>query len=281
MTTEELKLKVINAQAKVEKKKAIIQKHQARLEKLIARAADSYEIRYKESEIKEATKNLEEARKTLSNWKSKLAQRISEDEYLEANTPAILKDFLHGWKSDAIIYYQDRYASYQEFRADLLERELEARREALATLPELDRARELYQGRELTAYDLHNLFPRKPVEAFLKERGLDYEAVQTALAARADHIISRMLDIRDANERAEWLEKAMERERKAKLLDLTNRIMKVVGRIADASGLYIADNGEINGYIDGTEGRAKVETIGAGGYNIQRFHFRTLIHEVK
>ena len=39
--------------------------------------------------------------------------------------------------------------------------------------------------------------------------------------------------------------------------------------------------GDINGIIVGTEGKAKIQTIGAGGYNIQCFHFRTLIHEIK
>lgn len=89
------------------------------------------------------------------------------------------------------------------------------------------------------------------------------------------------MEIRDDAERAEWLDKAMEDEKKAKLVDLIVRINKVVGTITDASFLRIGAKGDINGYVVGTEGRAKVETIGAGGYNIVCFHFRTLIHEYK
>ena len=51
--------------------------------------------------------------------------------------------------------------------------------------------------------------------------------------------------------------------------------------ITDAAALYIGPEGDINGIIVGTEGKAKIQTIGAGGYNIQCFHFRTLIHEIK
>ena len=44
----------------------------------------------------------------------------------------------------------------------------------------------------------------------------------------------------------------------------------------DASYLSIK-NVNLNGYIIGKDGKATVETIGAAGYNIQIYHYRTLI----
>lgn len=281
MTKEELTLKVINAQAAAEKKKAIVQKQWDRLHKLIEKGADAYDISIKQDEIKEAERKLETARKTLDNWKAKLDEKISEDAYLEANAPEVIKTFLEGWKQRAIQYYMDRFTQHIKFREDLRQQELEARREALETLPELERARELYKGRGIGERELDNLFPRKPVQDFLHTRGLDYYQVQRKIKADADGTINRMMGIWDADERADWLEAEMEKEKRAKLLDLTQRIMKVVGRITDAGYLKIGPKGDINGYINGTEGKAKVETIGAGGYNIQCYHFRTLIHELK
>jgi|GEM_PF-3813323 len=61
------------------------------------------------------------------------------------------------------------------------------------------------------------------------------------------------------------------------IIEKTNNI---VGEITDASYLSVDGNGNLNGYIIGTRGKASVSTIGAGGYNIQCFHFRTLIHEI-
>ena len=58
-----------------------------------------------------------------------------------------------------------------------------------------------------------------------------------------------------------------------------NRISIVVGVITDASGLFIGKTGGIEGLIRGTIGVARIETIGAGGYNIQCFHYRTLVHK--
>ena len=281
MKQEELKLKVINAESKVAKRAATLKKHHDQLAKMIAKGADEYDIRYKRDDIKSATEKLEDARRILKNWQSKLNERISQDEYLEANAPEIIKTFLENWKQNAITYYTEKYTRFKEFGKELREKELEARREALRTLPELERYREIYKDREPSAYDLHNLWPRKAVDKFLEERGLGYNQIQKKLRNAGDGIIFRMCDIRDANERAAWLSEAMEEEKREKLLDLMARINKVVGTITDAAYLSIGPKGDIEGYIVGTEGRATIETIGAGGYNIQCFHFRTLIHEYK
>lgn len=133
----------------------------------------------------------------------------------------------------------------------------------------------------MTDYDLANLWPRKDVDEFLHERGLDYYQIQRKLKGEGDGVTFRLLEIHDEQEREAWLERTMEEEKRAKLLDLIGRIMSTVGTITDATALRIGPEGDINGYIEGTEGKAKIQTIGAGGYNIQCFHFRTLIHEYK
>lgn len=281
MTKKELETKVINAQATVTKKKAIIQKHRDQLAKLISKGADDWDIRRKRSDIEEATKKLAEAEQIAKNWEDKLGAQISRDAFIEANAPQVIKDFLENWKANAIKYYRQHRIDFIAYRKELRQKEREARLEALRTLPELERYREIYKDREPSDSDLLNLWPRKAVDEFLKERGLDYRSIQEKLAARSDYVTNRLLEIRDEAERETWLENTMEEEKKAKLADLICRINKVVGTITDASYLHIGPKGDINGYVVGTEGRAKVETIGAGGYNIVCFHFRTLVHEFK
>ena len=281
MTQNDLREKVIKAEAKVAKRTAVLQKHREQLAKLIQKGADQFDIRIKKSDIESAEDKLEEAKKILANWKEKLDERITSDDYLEANAPEILKEFLENWKQHAIDYYRQKRIRFIEYRKELRAAERAARLEALQTLPSLERSRKLYEGREPSDCDLANLWPRKDVDEFLHERGLDYYQIQKKLQAKGDGTIFRMLEISNEQEREEWLERTMEEEKRAKLLDLIGRIMSTVGTITDASALYIGPEGDINGYIVGTEGKAKIQTIGAGGYNIQCFHFRTLIHEMK
>lgn len=74
--------------------------------------------------------------------------------------------------------------------------------------------------------------------------------------------------------------KINERDADMWLLDLYNRVVAVTGEITDASGIRWGGKC-LDGIIIGKEGKAIVETIGAGGYNIQRWHLRTLVKEVK
>lgn len=80
----------------------------------------------------------------------------------------------------------------------------------------------------------------------------------------------------------EKLNKTIAQEKLNKYYDLCNRITAEVGEIIDASGLSIGNQkGELNGIVKGTEGTARVETISAGGYNIQCFHYRVLVHKIR
>ena len=79
----------------------------------------------------------------------------------------------------------------------------------------------------------------------------------------------------------EKLQKELDQEADAKYDDIIERTNFICGKITDASGLYVGMKGDLDGYIKGERGTAKVQTIGAGGYNVQRFHFRTLVHEAK
>ena len=281
MTRKELEAKTINAQATVAKKRAVIEKHRTQLAKMISKGADEWDIRFKREEIAEAIKKLEEAERVAKNWEDKLGEHITRDAFIEANAPQVIKDFLENWKANAIAYYLKNRIDFIDYQKDLWKREREARREAMKTLPELEDERKRFADREPSDFELGNLWPRKPVEEFLKERGLDYNSVREKLAARSDPITAKLVQTRNKEEREAWLEKTIEEEKKAKLADLISRINKVVGTITDASSLTIGGKGDINGFVVGTEGKAKVETIGAGCYNIVCFHFRTLIHEIK
>ena len=77
------------------------------------------------------------------------------------------------------------------------------------------------------------------------------------------------------------IREAVAKERIRKENNFIARVEKVVGKITDATDLKVADNLELNGIVIGQEGKAKVSTITAGGYNIQCFHFRVLVKKIK
>ena len=80
----------------------------------------------------------------------------------------------------------------------------------------------------------------------------------------------------------EKLTQILKEEKNRKYEDLVKRVTAVTGTIKDASKLSIGkQQGEINGIVIGERSKAKVETISAGGYNIQCFHYRVLVHEIK
>lgn len=74
----------------------------------------------------------------------------------------------------------------------------------------------------------------------------------------------------------EEFRKIEEREADAWLLNLYQRVMEITGPVTDCS--RIRRGGKcLDGIVIGENGTAEVTTIDAGGYNIQRYHLRTLV----
>ena len=69
------------------------------------------------------------------------------------------------------------------------------------------------------------------------------------------------------------------------VLNLINRTVDIAGKITDCQYLCLEQDNLgysiINGIVIGEKGKARVESIGAGGYNIQRYHIRVLVKEIK
>lgn len=74
-----------------------------------------------------------------------------------------------------------------------------------------------------------------------------------------------------------------ERDAKNLILNLYNRVVEITGEITSWSYIYLTQGAHfsavLNGYVEGKQGRAYVESILAGGYNIQRLHVRVLVKE--
>lgn len=310
MNVEQLRAKVVAAEQKVEKCRKTIERHKAQLEKkaeslrkmgIEPETADKYafvqngsemnreaywllcDYDNKKDDIKGSQRKLEDAERILAGWNEKLDIEINKEKIIQDTVPQVIKDFLEDWKEKAFDWYVNRYDAFLKFRDDLRAEERAARLEAYYTLPEYAETRERRKAflgdEEPDNSTLINLYPRKPVEEFLKERNLDYYTIQQRIQNFGDQIIFKMLDYRDSDARLKYLDGALEEDKKRKLLFLINSITNITGPITDAKHLYIS-GGDLNGVVTGEKGVAKIQTFSAGGYNIQCFHWRTRVDDV-
>jgi len=201
--------------------------------------------------IENAYKAIEEKKATIERYKVQLAK--SEEKELEFEAlPDVIKrfasDVAEAWDSwDAF-----RQASVIEARneCDTLYNEMyEARREM-----GYEGAKEKVKVLQAVIDEIHSKYSHKECDAlpYMSKDAIHEENVK---------------------------------ESKVLALDLAYRVEKIVGNIVDASDLRLSRGNTgcvvINGLVKGESKVAKVQSVGAGGWNIQRFHIRTLVNEVK
>lgn len=82
----------------------------------------------------------------------------------------------------------------------------------------------------------------------------------------------------------EQIHDANVKDAKGIILNLVNRVKRITGDITDWKYLRVTigtyGGAVLNGLVTGKEGKCCVESIGAGGYNIQRYHIRVLVKPI-
>lgn len=241
-------------QKRVAGKKAAVAKLEAKIARIEAAKATNWEKNpyyYHESDLKWALRDLEDERKALAKYEAELA--TAQNKAASRNVKVIL-EFLDNWKARVTQHY-----------ASAIDRYLAERSEMYAKSNEAHKWRCDEEFRDYT---------REERNARIDEYRKEYNE----FAKRWRFLTAYMV-----GSKFEWdrFGRDLDNEANRKYDFIIERTEAIVTKITDAAGLRIGEKGDLNGVIIGTTGKAYVETIGAGGYNIQCFHFRTLIHEVK
>lgn len=233
-----------------------IEKEEKKLERIkVALAGGKNPYYYSESDLRKCEGELRYLAKRLKEYQDKAKKEEEE----KNNRVPIIEEFLDSWAEKAMKFHEEEYEELKKFQAE-------------------HRAKEKAFKEELKEKGIHYWYGQPEIVKMEKERGIDGKTYREVLMARFS---SAILECSQWGEHwREQLVKIVEREKNAKRKILMNRVAEIVGVITDAKGLYIGDNGEINGFIVGEKSRAEVRTIWAGGYNIQCLHFRVLVKDL-
>lgn len=219
---------------------------------------DICDLTHSMEDIERNEKKLEELQQKLSGYREK---RAAEEKRNDIPHIPALEDFLAQWKEKAAAYYGREVIALAAF-----ERDAEEKKAAI---------RAKYEPQEFLHW--------KDISADEKAAGLDYASYNKALKMRFSQDVRRLrLEGLPGTPRFDqYLDKMLSDEVRSKRLDLYYRCVNAVGVLTDVSGLTVGENGSLNGHVVGEQGKANVETIYAGGYNIQCLHYRVLVKLVR
>ena len=261
---------------RVEGKEKEIDKLQKKLERIEKAESTGWEVNpyyYSENDKRWTARDLEEAKASLEKYKAELIKAQEKEQ--SRNVPAIL-EFLENWKARVREFYGEGLKAYYEEREKVYQMYLAS-----------GDYRKSYEERE----ELRAKY-EEASKAFREKCYGTYERYEYTRGGRTFHseckvkdgeyeYLKPYSDAKNIEFAMEKLNKDLEAEANRKYDFIIERTNQIVGKITDASGLKVGHKQDLNGFIKGEKATAKVQTIGAGGYNIQCFHFRTLINEVR
>ena len=216
------------------------------------------------SELRSAYSDLDEATTTLNKYKNQLNIIIDKE---STEKVEIFVEFLNRYKTEVIKYVEkniDLVTEYYRLNNEYCEF--------------YNNRNSIIRSGEMTEDEWKTELKRKKI----KEEDLQ-DSINPLLFEVYDNRQDNKINYEELNE-------ILDKEIEAKYWNMVERVTKVTGEIIDASDLSIGGDGNINGIIIGKEGKAKLETILAGGYNQniivnvrrgQVLHYRLIVNKIK
>lgn len=258
-------------------KEAELEKLNKKMARILKAKESNWQVNpyyYNERDLKYTERDIEAAQNALADYKAKL---VAETEKAGSRNVQVIIDFLDAWKVRVRKYYMIGLEAYFSDKAEV--------RAAYNKANKLPYGSEERKAAEAEYEELNKQFRIACHGEYKREPYIDRHGktryTEVKVADGDYEYLAPYNGFRTIEESLAKLNKDLDQEATRKYDFIIERTNKIVGQITDASNLKIGAKDDLNGFITGTKGTAKVQTIGAGGYNIQCFHFRTLINPVK
>lgn len=182
------------------------------------------------------------------------------------NNLLAIDQFLESWKNEALYHYtnlkQELYDRKHQTYEPTAERIANIRNAyTLERVYSIDKAHELSDN-------FNTLSSNEQTKINKAIRKMEYEKFISDYTKK---------EISIASESIERIKELLEKEVVNKKKQFINKIEKKAGAIIDTSYLKIGHDGSLNGIVQGSLKTVEVETVFAGGYNIQCLHYRVLV----
>lgn len=278
MTQEQLKERIQKLKAKIEKIEKRIKKWQdaqteeaclkhydymlswgKTIDAILSQCYDEY-IKDCNWELDHAVQDLHDAQLTLEKYQNLLKLEEAKDNEFENNRIMVIWNFLLNYKKQVAEFIRNNIKvlnEYYEVNSKMCDWHN-------------NNAYKVYNG-EMTREEYNRVYNE------LREQEKELES--------SIHPYTKLVATRNYPEKERKvdeakLEEILLKDCKARYFQLVNEVTEITGIITDATNLAI-NGGELNGTIIGEKGIAVVNTFSAGGWNIQCFHYRTKIYELK
>ena len=263
---------------RIQNKEAELIKLEKKLERILKAEESNYQDNnpyyYNEYDKKCCLRDIEFAKDDIDRYKKQLQINI---EKTNSRDVKIIIDFLNQWKERVYNYYKEDLSKYYVEKENLRKSFLKYDENRYS--PD---SKEFQQKYEEARKALHcKLYGYKERRTFINSWGKEDHTDVKVKDGEWEHLNHYVERCNSLEEALKLLDKELEQEKNRKYDFIIDRVNKLVGQITDAQNLKISSDGELNGIITGTKGKASVETVGCAGYNIQCYHFRCYVREIK